>query len=696
MQPSNGGIKRTSAVLTGMAVAVASFAVYLQTAFRTITWWDNSEYSLAAITFGIAHPPGSLITTILGWFATKLPFGIANVFKLNLLAGAVAAVTAGLVCFAASTLFRAVNHSRNREANKLSVVLALIGVAIGGLTFSFSETVWLYAIKFTPYIFTACLTAVILWALLRWWEHAEEEGALRWLFLATLLFGLDFSVHRTNLLMLPGLFCWVLLRRPRTLTSLRTWISGVFGLVIGLSFHLLLIPLAAKGPFPNSGDPSSWSRFWDYITLKQYGGGWLVNLLPRKAPFFKTQVMDYLNIFLANFFSLDGKIGLLGLLPAVAGLFGLLILWRRNWRLALGLTVFFLFASLGAVLYFNIPADFFRSFDRHYLPSFVIFSMWIAYGIGCVLLILLKLSQRHGWTVLGVAALLLVALPGSQLVKNFRQVDGSDNYFTYDFGKNLLNTLPPDAIVFTNGDNDTWPPWYLQIAEGYRPDVTVINLPLFNTSWFVSQVMARDPNLPLPLSEEELAGLRLQPWSDTTIVVPVEGEDQRFQLPAEVSIPESVHLKIPPTIGDSYLRVQDWLVIQLIIDNAWKRPICFSTTVYRHNQIGLQPYLRLEGLAWRLLPVSSPPVNKELIRENLFERYVYRGYADCGVLIGDETRGMGLNLLSAWFHLAQAEMESENEVECRQVKERMLSLLPPERLEPLPSQLREAIAKLCE
>ena len=696
MQPSHGDINTRRAALTGMVVAIVSLAVYQQTAFRTITWWDNAEYSLAAITLGIAHPPGSLVTTILGWFVAKLPFGIANVFKLNLFAGAVAAVTAGLVCFAASTLLRAANHSRNREASELSLFLALIGAAIGALTFSFSETVWLYAVKFTPYIFTACLTIVILWALLRWWEQAEQQDAFRWLLLIAFLFGLDFSVHRTNLLMLPGLFFWILLRRPQSLTSLRSWISGVLGLVIGLSFQLVLIPLAARGPFPNVGDPSSWSRFWDYLTLKQYGGGWLVNLLPRKAPFLKTQVVDCLNIFAANFLSTDSVIGLLGLLPAIAGLFGLLMLWRRNWRLALGLTIFFLFASLGAVLYFNIPADFFRSFDRHYLPSFVIFSMWIAYGIGCVLLIFLKLSQRHGWTVLGVAVLLLVALPGSQLVKNFRQIDGSDNYFTYDFAKNLLDTLPPDAIVFTNGDNDTWPPWYLQIAEGYRPDVTVINLPLLNTSWFVSQVVARDPKIPLAFSEEELAEFHPQPWSDTTIVVPVEGDHESFQLSAEVAIPDSVRFQIPPTVRESYLRVQDWLVIQLIIDNAWKRPICFSTTVYRLNLIGLDPYFRLEGLAWRLLPVKSPPLNTELLRENLFERYAYRGYADYSVSISDETRGMAFNLLSAWFHLAQAEMESGNEVQCRQVKERMLSLLPPERLGPLPSQLREAIDKLCE
>jgi hypothetical protein len=696
MQPSNGGIKRRTALLTGMAVAVASFAVYLQTAFRTITWWDNSEYSLAAITFGIAHPPGSLITTILGWLVTKLPFGITNIFKLNLFAGAVASVTTGLVCLIVCGLFQRSNSTTNARPGKLSNVAVLTGVAIGGLTFFFSETVWLYAIKFTPYIFTACLTIVILWALLRWWEEAEDSSGLRWLFFITLLFGLDFSVHRTNLLMLPGLLFWILLRRPRTLASLRAWMSGVLGFVIGLSFHLVLIPLAARGPFPNAGDPSSWSRFWDYITLKQYGGGWLVNLFPRKAPFFKAQVMDYLSIFAANFLSTDTVIGLLGLFPAIVGLFGLLILWRRNWRLALGLTVFFLFASLGAVLYFNIPADFFRSFDRHYLPSFVIFSIWIAYGLGCLLLIFAKLSRRHGWTAFGVAALLLVALPGSQLVKNFGQIDGSDNYFTYDFAKNLLVTLPPDAIVFTNGDNDTWPPWYLQIAEGYRSDVTVINLPLLNTSWFVSQVMARDPDIPLSLSEEELAEFHLQPWSDTTIVVPVEGDDQRFQLPAEVSIPDSVHLKIPPTVGDSYLRVQDWVVIQIIRNNRWKRPIYFSTTVYRHNLVGLDPYLRLEGLAWRLLPGSSPPVNKELLRENLFERYAYRGYDDYSVPISNETRGMAYNLLSVWFYLAQAEMERGNEVECRKVKEQMLSLLPPDRLEPLPSQLREAIDKLCE
>jgi hypothetical protein len=696
MQSSDSGIKRRSAVLTGIAVAVASFAAYQQTAFRTITWWDNAEYSLAGITLGIPHPPGSLITTVLGWLVTKLPFGIANIFKLNLFAGAVAAVTAGLVCFAASTLFRAANHSRNRETNRLSVFLALIGAVIGALTFSFSETVWLHAVKFTPYVFTACLAIVIVWALLRWWEEAEESSGPRWLFLITLLFGLDFSVHRTNLLMLPGLFFWILLRRPQTLTSLRSWISGVLGFVLGLSFQLVLIPLAARGAFPNAGDPSSWSRFWDYITLKQYGGGWLVNLFPRKAPFFKVQVMDYLNIFAANFLSFDRKIGLLALLPAVAGLFGLLILWRRNWGLALGLTIFFLFASLGAVLYFNIPADFFRSFDRHYLAAFVIFSIWIAYGLGSLLLLSLKLLERQRWILFGIAALLLIALPGSQVVKNFNRVDGSDDYFTYDFGKNLLDTLPPDAIVFTNGDNDTWPPWYLQIAEGYRPDVTVINLPLLNTSWFVSQVMARDPKIPLALSKEELTEFHLQPWSDTTIVVPVEGDHESFQLSAEVAIPDSVYLKIPPTIEGSYLRVQDWLLVQLIINNRWKRPIYFSTTVYRPNLLELDPYLRLEGIAWRLLPVSSPPVNKKLLRVNLFERYVYRGYADYTVPVSEETRGMAFNLLSAWFHLAQAEMESDNEVECRQVKERMLSLLPVDRLEPLPSQLREAIDRLCE
>jgi hypothetical protein len=240
------------------------------------------------------------------------------------------------------------------------------------------------------------------------------------------------------------------------------------------------------------------------------------------------------------------------------------------------------------------------------------------------------------------------------------------------------------------------PPWYLQIAEGYRPDVTVTNLPLLNTSWFVSQVMARDPDIPLALSKEDLAGLCLQPWSDTTIVVSVEGDHESFQLPAEVAIPDSVYLKIPPTIRDSYLRVQDWLIVQLIINNRWRRPIYFSTTVYSSNLLGLDPYLRLEGIAWRLLPVSSPPVNKELLRENLLERYAYRGYADYSVPISAETRGMALNLLSAWFHLAQVEMESGNEAECRQVKERMLSLLPPERLGPLPFQLRGAIDKLCE
>ena len=127
-------------------------------------------------------------------------------------------------------------------------------------------------------------TALILWAMLRWWESAKLAHAWRWLFLISLLIGLDFSVHRTNALLVPGLLVWVLVRYPRTLLSIKAWGAGLSGLVLGLAASLLLIPMALRDPFLNANNAVTLQAWWDYIRLAQAGGGFLVQFMPRKAP----------------------------------------------------------------------------------------------------------------------------------------------------------------------------------------------------------------------------------------------------------------------------------------------------------------------------------------------------------------------------------------------------------------------------
>jgi len=114
----------------------------------------------------------------------------------------------------------------------------------------------------------------------------------------------------------------------------RAWISGAGGMVVGLALQLLIIPIAATNPALNAGDPSNWARFYDYVSLGQYGGGWLVQFYPRHGPLWSVQVMDLIRAFGANFLWLTGRLGVLGILPALFGLLGLFQLWQRNRRLA--------------------------------------------------------------------------------------------------------------------------------------------------------------------------------------------------------------------------------------------------------------------------------------------------------------------------------------------------------------------------
>lgn len=236
--------------------SLTALLIYGFTAFRTITWWDASEYIITAATLGVPHPPGSLLLVLTGWMITRLISGIAPAFLLNLLAGAFAAGTilgAGYVRYRLLQIDLPVEVHENSDSQ---IILTITGCTTGMLIVAFSETLWSYAVKFTPYILTGFFTILILWALLRWWEEADSHRSTLWLFLIALLFGLDFAVHRTNWLLLPGLLPWILLRRSRTLFSPKAWGAGVGGLAAGLSVLFLIIPMAAREPLLNLTDPS--------------------------------------------------------------------------------------------------------------------------------------------------------------------------------------------------------------------------------------------------------------------------------------------------------------------------------------------------------------------------------------------------------------------------------------------------------
>jgi len=669
-----------------LVVIFVCLTVYWKTSYRTIPWWIGCYYSIAAITLGITPPPGSLILTILGWLVTRLPLGISRIFSLNLFVGVQAALVVIMVMLISLKLIRRFVLSENTETKESAILLTGIGVIAACLNLALSETMWRYALQFTPYMLTALFTTFLLWAMLRWWGKADQKKNIRWLFLITLLFGLDFSVHRTNLLLLPGFFILVFLRNRKVLGQIRTWLVGFAGLFLGLAFHFLIIPISARNPVLNANDPSNLSRFYDYVSLKQFGGGWLVQILPRKAPFFAVQVSDYLHFFSVNF--LSGGI-ILTVLTILLALIGFLMLWRREWRFSLGLLVLFLCSSLGAVIYFNLPKDFFWPMDRHYLPSFVIFSIFIACGAGSVFLFVFNYLKKYRIIVIPLMVLLVFLIPFKQLTRNYRLVDSSKNYFAYDYGQNILQNVKPNSIVFVAGDN-FWPLFYLQVAENVRPDVTALSPSLMNTSWYVKQTLLRNPELPLTLTKEELSSLGPIQWQDTTITIPIRSMTELPESTSGKTLSDSVRVRIQPTFFGKYLLPQDWLLVRMLVENRWRRPFYFT-----YPPPWLFQCARPEGLVSQLVPEDSAYLDTSILKENLLTKYSYRGYADPSVQIDWFSRIAVQQLISEFLDLAQSELMRGNKAACEQVKSELGKRLPLERIHPA-EELRQKFERLCD
>jgi hypothetical protein len=672
---------QTSRVIAVVVAAVAA-GVFWRTAYPTITWWDSSSYSLAAATLGVNSPPGSLLLTLIGWPVARLSFGLSPAHALNLFAGLLAGLTSALVYLVSLASLR-IGGFEGR-ANTATA----LGAAAGALTFAFSGTLWTYAIQFTPYVLTAVFTGLILWTMLRWWSDADHPGAWAWLAILGLLFGLDFSVHRTNALLIPGAVVWVLLRRPATLRSRTAILAGAGALAAGLVVQLLLIPMAA---FTNStlnfSDPSSLSRFWDYVTIKQLGGSFLLQLFPRKSPILSAQTMDVLRALGHDFLNLAGRAGPLGLLPAIAAAWGIVALWRGNRRFAAALVSVLTLQIVFTVLYFNIPANFFRTFDRHYLPIGVTIGVLVACGLGAAME---RASARPARITFGVLA--AVFLPATQLWNNCATHDASRRYFARDYAANALLSLPPNAIYFTVGDNDTFPVMYLQSVEGVRPDVTIINLSVANIPRWPEQLTKRDPTFPLSLSLEQRTALVKRRWTDTVTVLPIHGTSEQFGMTPGVALPDSLTLRVRPQSGD-YMLPAEIVLLDIVRTNAWKRPLTFAITGPGAME-WLTPYGRIEGLYSRVVPVVNAPADPRTLRAHLFDVARYRGFADSSVMVDGVSRTMGMQAYGPLMTLLSADAAGGALAACRADRGALLAHLPFDRLT-APPEYRGPIESAC-
>ena len=207
-------------------------------------------------------------------------------------------------------------------------------------------------------------------------------------------------------------------------------------------------------------------------------------------------------------------------------------------------------------------------------------------------------------------------MPGVMMSVNYHSHDRSGNYVAWDYSYNILQSVGPNGILFTNGDNDTFPLWYLQEVENIRKDVAVVNLSLLNTPWYIKQwkeARSSDTKF-INLSDDQVDAItsRLQRWEEKKVQVPVQNDPENDQ--------GFIEWNLKPTFAGQALRVQDIMILRIIKDANWKVPIYFAVTVSQSNRIGLDSYLDMQGLTFQLKSHKTTPVDQEMMYKNLMTK----------------------------------------------------------------------------
>ena len=476
-------------------------------------------------------------------------------------------------------------------------------------------------------------------------------------------------------------------------------------------------------------------------------------------------------------------------LPLILGLIGLVFQAFRDPKGASVVGLLFLMTGIAIVVYLNQTPFQPRERDYAYVGSFYAFAMWIGLGVmalfeaakrpeikahmqglalplvaGVVFFLMESLtggSHALSYSVLfmGVVAAALYAVSWglgkasmgestragvvvalTAIVPLIMASEGWDDHSRarrrtgVDMAKNYLNSLAPNAILFTNGDNDTFPLWYAQEVEGIRTDVRVCNLSLLNTDWYIDQMRRRayeSAPLPIMMDEEKYRqGTRdvvLIGRSNAVVDLKEAIEESlldenkqkypsqkgyhslpsgRFSVPVDSAAVVASGLVSPeemPQLVDavewtltngsgstpSYVTKNHYAALNLIANNNWERPIYFAVTTGPDSYLGLQDHFRLEGLAYRLVPMKYPKndnpnilgsIGTDIMYDNVMNKWAWGNMDDAehGIYMDENNRRMVTNLRLQMSNLAESLLNQQEAKKALSVLDEMMRATPRE------------------
>jgi hypothetical protein len=394
-------------------------------------------------------------------------------------------------------------------------------------------------------------------------------------------------------------------------------------------------------------------------------------------------------------------------LPLILGIIGIVYLYRQGkegkqdlWVI----TLLFVMTGLAIVVYLNQYPHQPRERDYAYAGSFYAFALWIGLG---VLGLTEGLKKYLPMTIsAGLVTLLsLVLVPGIMAVENWDDHDRSGRYTARDLGANYLTTCAPNAIIFTNGDNDTFPLWYNQEVEGVGTDQRVCNLSYLQTDWYIDQMRRKAyESDPVPFSmtpdkyvqgKRDVVYLLNDPrikgaidlkqamdfvadddprtklsQADDAAYIP--GKVLKFKIDKEAVIRHKAvrpqdYDKIVDTMtidlsDRNALSKDEIMILDLIATNNWERPIYWAITVGQDKFLNLQNYFQMEGFAYRLVPIETPTpedrmkfgsVAEDIMYKNLMDGFTWGNMNDPEVYLDETNRRMMSNIRNSFSRLAE-------------------------------------------
>jgi len=458
--------RRIIFILSSFFIPFIFYVIFL---CPSIAGGDSTELVTACAVTGIPHPPGYPLYTLLGNFFTFIPlYSIA--WRVNLLSAFLSAMCCMFIYLSLEIL------TKNPVAS-----------LCGSLCLAFSRYFWHYSEVSEVFPLNNMFVSLLIYILIAWRKHLNDN---RYIYLTGFVFGLSMTNHHTAILLMPAIVFFLIYNKKDILLKKKILFFSAIAFLAGLTPYIYLPLAAIKEPPLNWKNPVTIKNFKELVFRENYG---TMSLIPEK--FLKEHnlkapsLYEKFSVYIASFYY---QFRMTGILLAIAGFIYLLFKdLPFNMFLLTGIffTGFF-FVSI-ANMPFEIPL-LVGVLQRFYIMSAVIFSFYTGFGVKFLLDFFGKFSASRHIIISVIIVFICFFVP---FISNMDEADFRNNYLAIDYGKNILSPLPQNSILFVKGDLPSMTSDYLQMVEGFRRDIKVIDYVKLRYAWYTETIKKRYPDI---------------------------------------------------------------------------------------------------------------------------------------------------------------------------------------------------------